>query len=203
MAVEVRGNSKGPLWAKLFYSNSGREHTMTVSLRPVPASFPPVDEMDPTVMGYDLVPVLAHTALSAFVDVLRLNQLAGTSWSHYEIWMETAPGVQPHFVYTGTFTGKGGNPAFGTLVNGALEGTMTFRTSKGGRFRSVLFEVPFGIDANIGPAAIALDANMNGWMTYLLGTSSPVVGRDGSKPSGVIRMVTKINDAWRKKLINP
>ena len=201
MTVINRGHSVGPLWAKIFYTASGRTHSMGVSLRPSPASYPPVPGTDPTVMGYDLVPVLASVALTAFVTSTLGIMRSEASWVRYEIWMETSPGMQPFFVFGGAFTGKVGLVVNANPNTHAMQASMSFRTATGGKFRSVLFETAYDVDRNFGAAEVQANAGAGPWLSYLLSNASPIVGRDGSRPVSMVRLLTKTNDTWRRKLL--
>ena len=190
----------GPMWAKLRYDVGGMLHTMTVSIRRSNLEGDPVPGYDPTLKDRGGVSMAAKTALTAFANAVSCNQNSAVAWMGYDVFFQDIPNLPGQFIYSGTIEdvyGKRTDP----VTHPAMQTTITYRSSTGGRFRSTVFGGIASHDVVIAGGALGDNVAFAAWDAYLRSGESVVVARDGGYPAGAIRATTKINNAIRRKVL--
>lgn len=111
------------------------------------------------------------------------------------LWQIASVGADPIFLAEDDISLAGTNAGAAVPMGQAV---MTFRTSLGGLYRWYCMEPAIADDTILFPPYTGPFLAL---FNYLTGVNSVVVGRDGGSPTSSIRLVSKENDALRKKYL--
>jgi hypothetical protein len=187
-------NSLSPMFAILTYSGNSGIHKQTIPLipstTPVPGTEPELDQKSGS-----LYP--AGDFVTDYMAVMRPFFHTGVEFQTVDFWSKPTPTSDPIWIYTVPI-GLAGTS--GTNQITASQTTITFRSNAGGIYRWV------GLDTNIAlntlnpypfgsPTQSALAA-------YIVSNGSCIHARDNAPLVVPIRLLTKTNDALRKRFYN-
>ena len=170
-------------------------HTMSVPLQIASTSTPPVPGTMPNVVLKGDTTVSAEVALNAFVDVLTSQFNTGSGFDVYTLYWKSSPIVEPTWIYAGVLTTAVGTSSAASNVAGQM--VMTFRSLAGNHYRLQLMETVNTPNTELSAGGIAGESALAAIVNYLTGSTSCVVARDNAFLVGVLRMITKTNDALR------
>lgn len=184
-------NSLYPGFVKVFYTQNGHAHTMTLPVLPSgTGSSATVTKNDGTLYAS------FAAAMAAFATVLvpLLNNAGGIGRA--ELWTLATPTADPVFQLADDTAAAGTSAVAATPLS---QFTLTQRTSAGGLAKLVVLESPTTINLRFNaPLPVGNVKNLATWMQ---GVNGWIIGRDGGKIVTEIAYTTKINDALRKKYL--
>lgn len=187
-------NSLAPGFVKLFYNSNGHVHLSVLQVKPFPTL------AHPSGWGLDRADGVGsanswETDITAYVTVLKANMHTSSTFTFAELWTKDTPEADPVFRATAALNIAGTNA---TAVQAFSQLAYTWRTADGGLLRTYQMEWAAGtsIDFELYPpysgASLAI-------FNYLKGDSAVVFGRDNSRVIAGVRVLSKTNDALRKK----
>lgn len=184
-------NSIAPGFIKLFYQSANASHTMVLPVRPyltIGAEWwlNPKNQTPGNIWT---------SGITTFVNLLRGLMHTSATFQYAELWTVSAPGADPVFRETAQLAIAGTNAAASQVASQIL---FSFRTAEGGVGRIVLLDGVFApnnryLAPNYGNAAILAIVNQ------LVSNTSVNVGRDDGYIIAVPKVLTKTNDALRRK----
>jgi len=187
-------NCLAPGYIKLFYSSNGHAHVQTIPVKPasVAANF--------HVLTKDNTNIDMAAAMTAFYAVWKPFFPATDSLDSFEQYTQANCASAPVFQGTGTLVGLVGT-AGGANVPWA-QCDLTFKSAAGGRGIFKMLENVLAVDSktDLNSYGASPEGDLR---DYLIGSSSWFLARDGSYLSRPINLVTKTNDALRRKYLNP
>lgn len=125
------------------------------------------------------VPVALNTAADALWTVIKALYNTGMLCSTYNLWKMNVDNNDRLFVSGGTLTSPNGGAAAVTVLGG--QATYTMRSGNGGIVKLTLIEGTANLNTRIPFASDVLNG-VPALRTYLLGSTSIVMGRDRSFP---------------------
>lgn len=182
-----------PGFIKLFYTSNTHPHEAIIPVRfdgtPTPGSIPNVLQASGT-------PQAVGTALTALITVLKPYLHTSASYTGYEVYTK-AVGVDPVFVYGDDLAIAGTGATAGTPYGQIV---FSFRTAQGGIVKLYVME-PITAANTRNPIRTTSGAPLGALATFILGSTNPVIGRDGGIPIFGMFATSKVNDALRKKYL--
>lgn len=186
-------NDLAPGFIKLRYSVSARSHVATIPIRfdgvPTPGS-------DPQLLKRSGSPIAALDGVTAYWTVIKAILANTSTLTGYEVYSKSVGG-DPLFLW-----GDDLNIA-GTNVSAAIpmsQSVLTFRTTNGGILKIYIMETSAALNAKIA-LRVTSAAPWGAMFNYIAGADSIIIGRDGGFPSSGIWVLTKTNDALRRKAL--
>lgn len=190
----MAANSLFPGFVKIFYTTNGHQHIMTQPVDPyvgVGGAFG-LNTGNP---GPGYFPWTA--GIDAFVAVLRPLIHSSSSINRAELWTLAAPGADP--IYQDTHEIElAGTSATVPQPNSQL--VVSFRTTTGGLLRVYVMEGSNTVNQELFPPVWGNTIIAN-FVNYIASNTGYLKGRDGGQPKVGIRLLTKTNDALRKKYL--
>jgi hypothetical protein len=180
-------------FCKIQYTQNLLLHVQTLPLAYVGTAIPGVEPDVSPKVGADIP---FSTFVDAYTDLMQPLYGTDTAISTAEFWFMPTDTSDPIWIWTEA-VGKAGTAT--TASADLLQSVMTFRTALGGLFRLYNMEISGEIPVNyrsVWPFSAGPYLNM---ANYLIGDSSPVIGRDDASLVVPIAFTTKYNDALRKK----
>jgi hypothetical protein len=165
---------------------------MTIPTKPSGA---PVVGSEPSYLRHDGDPELFSEGISDYVDLIKLTYSSAFSFTHAEWWSKPTKDDDPLFIYDVSL-GIAGSDAGAVVV--AEQCVITFRTSLGGLYRNYMMENMAAVNLAAYPPFSTNYANI---ANFIMSDASFFYGRDNGKPTSVISLKTKTNDALRRQLI--
>lgn len=181
-----------PSFIKLHYESTLGPHVMTIPVNLV-AGGPPGGTFE--LFTKDNSQINWITGLTAYVTVLKANFHSTTTFQFAELYSQGGIAVQPVFLDSTVVSVPG--TAVGATV-AASQAVFSIRSDLGGK------AFVYMMDATHGPnlkhkAPTYGAANLLGVVNYLIGSSSIFLCRDNGYPVAVTKVLTKTNDALRKR----
>lgn len=180
-----------PSFIKLFYTSNTHTHKHIIPVSAVPsgstykliAKVTPTNDYDPWTAG-----------VTAIVNLLKTLIKTTDSYTYAELWTLSAFNADPIFREVFNVSVAGTN-AGATVANS--QAVMTLRTNLGGVARIFVMEgtsqVPLKLVAPFSAGAV------KDLSDFLIGNTSPVIGRDGATLTAPVSFITKTNDVLRRK----
>jgi len=187
-------NCLAPGFMRLFYESNGHNHQMVLPVIPntVAPSFLLRKKGGGTISQSDAVVALWSVVSPIFADADTL--------SGWEAFTQADCASAPVFQNPGTAVGLVGSS--GIADQQWVQAVLTFKTVAGGRGRFTLLEQANAQDQKASLSSLSATP-VGDLVDYLTGADSWVVARDGSYLGLPLNFVTKVNDALRKKFLNP
>lgn len=186
------GDVLAPSYIKLYYESVNAPHVMTV----------PVNLVDPGVPGgtFELftknnAEIDWVTGLTAYITALKPNVHSGTVFQYAELYSQPFVDSAPVFQAT-TVLSIAGTGATPTLA--ASQTVWSCRTDLGGKMFVYLMDAIWATNQKHKAPAYGA-AGILGLVTYLLSANNIVIGRDNGYPVVVTKVLTKTNDALRRR----
>lgn len=182
-------NSLYPGFVKLYYTVVSKEHVATLPCKPffsVGATWYVEQKGDPT-------GTLWSTCVSAYVNVIKPLFFTSVTFTYAELWNMASVDADP--VYQDTFMlGVPGTGA--TAVNLMSQTVISGRTQDGGIAKLYLMETSAAVNQKIKPV---YTSSYLAIQTYMLGSTSWIVGRNGGFWIAMPQVTTKTNDTLRRQ----
>lgn len=182
-------NSLAPGFVKLFVQSPTAEHVHTIPVKPY--------------LGIGGVWFLEQkgssvgstwdVGVNALVTVLKPFLSAANSYTYAELWTQESPTIDPVFRDSIILGVAGTNAAAYTPT---LQYTFSLRTEGGGVGKVVVLDASGTPNIRTKPPYTGITLAL---ANYLVGNSSIVVGRDNTWHIAMVKSVTKLNDALRRK----
>lgn len=185
-------NSIAPSWIDIYYESTLGTHKMKL----------PVSLVDPGVPGgtfelflKDNTQQVWGTSVLALVTLLKPHMHSTTTFQYAELWSMPVPGAAP--VYQDTYSiAVAGTSATATVP--ASQTVWSMRTDLGGKAFLYLMDTTSTPNnkykaPSYGNAAVLAVVN------FLIGNSNFIIGRDNGYPVTVTKVLTKTNDALRRR----
>lgn len=186
-------NSLAPGFIKVFYESSLAPHVMTFGIR-APGYNAGTGQWE--VKQKNETVVYWVTGLTTLINLVKAVVPATVTFQYAELWTQADENTAPVFVDTAQLTIVG---THASAVQPASQMVWSYRTGAGGTGKLTVLDqsaaspnVRF-LGPNYGHALYKAVAD------HLVGTTSIVVGRDGDAPITVTKVITKTNDALRKR----
>ena len=192
--------TKGPLYAELSYARGGRQHKLTTGLQWSAIVGAPEVGVMPILGSVEGDDVTAKETLDALANALTplLGNTGhfGIATVFYQLTDEDTPLYIHSFGLTTTAAPRANQTA------GWNEIILTLRTTHGHTQRLMLLDA--GFDPNeIYVGADSLETgSFAGLKAFLDSPVNFICGRDGGRPFVVERALTKVNDVWRRNLMD-
>lgn len=181
-----------PGFVKIFYNFSNMIHTMTIPVEPV-AGWEVGTEPELRINASTTVSL--SSGITSLMGVIKPYFGSGTEFQSAEAWFYESEEGDPIWVYTYPIA-QAGTSATQSLAY-AMQ-VMTFRTALGNLFKLYLMEVATtALTPFKNPAPFPAGAAKN-IADYIVGSSSWIRARDGSKPVVPLALLGKTSDAIRK-----
>lgn len=187
-------NCLAPGYIKLFYSSNGHDHVQTIPVKPasVVANF--------HVLTKDGTNIDMAAAMTAFYAVWSPFFTADDALTGFEQFTQANCASAPVFQGNGELVGLVGT---GDPPNVQwAQADFTFKSTLGGRGLFKLLEGKTVLDTKAALGTFTGDAIAD-MRDYLTGDASWFLCRDGGYLGVPLNYVTKVNDALRKKFLNP
>lgn len=182
-------NSLAPGFIKLFVQSAQAEHVHTLPCKPfigVGGVWYVEERTNPVGQPWNV-------ALLDYVGVAKAFLPSASSFTYAELWTQDSPTVDP--VYRdSSVIGIAGTLA-GTATP-TLQLTFSLRTDGGGTSKLVLLDVVGTPNTRSKPPYTGTSL---AFQNYILGATNFIVGRDNSWPIAMPKILTKLNDALRRK----
>lgn len=189
----MSANSLYPGFVKLKYTANGHIHFQVL---PVEADTH-APGVEPTFTRPGAISVNMNTAINEYIALIDNFYPAGASFILAEYWNIATVDSDPVFEYALTSGAVGVNGAV-SQPNGQM--CISFRSSVGGILKLYFMESSFSTDLKDEyPFNTASILALSDYLTDP--TTAWVKARDGGYPIAGIRMLTKVNDALRKKYV--
>lgn len=135
------------------------------------------------------------TFVDAYLTLVKALFNTGSEFSVAELWGYTDPDSDPTFLsaYAAAVNGTSA-----TAASPYTQLTLTFRSAAGGVSRITLME---GVTTPNQVNAFPWTGGYDALADYLMGSTSPVIARDGGFLISGIRWAAKTNDALRRKYL--
>ena len=183
-----------PGFIKLFYTSVSLDHV---------AILPCVPEISGTPSVYRLVnkagtsPQTWQDEIDDYVAVAKALLPSSTGvFTSAELWTIETEESDPIFREVHPLgvaaTGSGTPGAPGQLVH-------TARTQEGGISKQYLLGVITGANGRFLPPSFSANAAIEAWADYVVSAATWIVGRDTSYPIASIKVLSKTNDALRRR----
>ena len=185
-------NDLAPGYAKLFYTSAGRAHVQTLPCSYNPTT--PTIGQEPVLDQQGGTTINAGAAISAWLTAVRAVFHSSTTFTAYEFYQKSV-NSDPIFVYGQDLNIAGTSSTVNTPYAQAV---LSFRTGAGNVMKTYLMEGAITVNQRI-PNRISAAVPYGAVVTYLLGATNWIVGRDNAFPISGIYITTKFNDALRKK----
>lgn len=182
-------NSLYPGFTKLFYTVGTKEHVQTIPCKP----FVAIGGAWSVEMKGDPLGGAWTTAVTAWVTAFKPLFANTTTFTYAELWTMAAPESDPEFRETlmlavlGT-AGSASVPMSQCCISG--------RTTGGGVAKIYGMETAQAVNQKLKPVYLT---PYLGVVTYLLGSTSWIVGRNGGFWLAAPQITTKTNDTLRRQ----
>lgn len=187
-------NSLYPGFVKIKYSSNGHIHHQVL---PVKADTHAPGEEPEFLLRDNANVVLMSTAVDAYIALIDNAFNTTDSFIVAEYWNIASVDADPVFEYAYEI-GATGAAVAADIPNSQM--CISLRTSAGGLLKLYLMETGFA--TNLKDDYPFSNSSVAAITAYLCATSTGwVVGRDGTYPISPLRMLTKVNDALRKKYV--
>lgn len=188
-------NSLSPGFIRIFYTSNGHQHVQTLPVIPVaPAGAA-------TMLTDSSGAPQAWTA--AIADIVLFEKSffkAPSSLDSAELWTQALPTAVP-ILQDSIGIGVAGTSGSPEIPYEQIR--FSFRGSGGSKGVFLLLETKWPIDTKESAPLYGGNVEQQAVESYLTGASCVIVTRAGEYMSSGIRSVTKINDALRKRYLNP
>lgn len=184
-------NSLYPGFVRISYKGKGHPHKQVIPCTPaLQAGTWFVETVDDgTFLQWD-------TAVNALIALEKVFLNTSDGFDGAELWTLATPTSAPVF-RTNVTLAVAGTSASAAVANSQM--VFSFRTGLGGRLKVFLMETVNGADIVVRPP-YAAGANKN-LSDYIIAGASWLRGRDGGHIVSPAGLVTKTNDALRKKYV--
>jgi hypothetical protein len=192
----MAANSLFPGFFKFLYVSATQEHTHIVPARSPTGADDPITT--DSVMQADGTVVDADVAAEDYADGIALVLSTDTTITAWELYGMDTPTSEPELIALATLD------VDGLFTEGGPEdcmGTFSFRTSKNGKAKVVLMDIPISYDQVVRTFNPATTTGIDGLINYMLGDTNPRIGRDGGTFIQFRGLVTKESDALRRARI--
>lgn len=187
-------NYLAPAFVKLFYNRTGllKPHVKTIPVKPSGSVTPGTE---PNLLEHDSTGIAFGDGVDALVDLAKEIYSTAFTFTHAEFWSQPTKDDDPLFIFdhsigvTGVLTGA---------YTKAVQTVITYRTGAGGLMRDYWMENNVAADIVAFPPFSTDYGNLS---DYWLSDAGWGWGRDNAKPTSVISLKTKTNDALRRALI--
>lgn len=181
-----------PSWVKVYYESVHSPHTMTIPVNLVAAGMP-----GGTFELYDKSNAQVNwiTAMTAFVNILKACVPTATTFQYMELWSQATLGSAPQYQDTAVLgiAGTGG----ATTIQ-ASQVVWSIRSDLGGKAFVYLMDAIYAVNLKHKAPAYG-NAALLAVVNYLIGPTSIFLCRDNGYPVTVTKVITKTNDALRRK----
>ena len=133
------------------------------------------------------------TCLVDYCTVMKAMLPNAATFTYAELWTMDAVDADPVFRDAATLNIVGTG---GTGYSQASQYVVSFRTTGGGQGRAQLMDCTFAVNLKFRPPYSSQNLAV---ATYLLGAASIFAGRDGTYPIAIPKILTKTNDALRRR----
>lgn len=182
-------NSLYPGFVKLHQEAPLSEHVYTLPVKP----FIGVGGVYYLEEGGNPVGRLWTASLADLIAAIKPFFHSTVTFTFAELWTIDTPASLPQYRETVQLAVAGTN---GTTPVPASQTTISYRTSAGGNGKLVMLDTSVTVNQKFRPPFTGIYATA---VTYLLGSSSCLFGRDGGRPISVPKILTKTNDVLRRK----
>lgn len=182
-------NSLAPGFIKLFVQSAYGEHVHTLPCKPflgVGGVWYVEERTNPVGQPW-------YVALLDYVNVAKLYLSTASTFTYAELWTVDSPTVDPIY-RDSTVVGVAGTIA--SAATATLQVTFSLRTDGGGVAKLVLLDITGTPNTRAKPPYTGAALTFS---NYVLGGTNFIVGRDNSWPIALPKIVTKLNDALRRK----
>lgn len=187
-------NDIAPGFIKLFYNSNGHSHQAILPCLYNPPS--PAIGSDPVLAQKGGTTQAASAAVAAYVTAIKTMLPATGTFTGWEAYSKAA-GLDPVFLYGDDLAVVGTS---GGSVQPNTQVVVSFRTGAGGVMKLYLMEGGQAANQRVAARTTAA-APFGAFITYILGNTNWVVGRDNGFPTFGLWVTTKVNDALRKKFV--
>lgn len=181
-----------PSWVKIYYESVHGPHTMTIPVNLVAAGIPggTFELFDKSNAQVNWI-----TAVTAFITVLKACAPTATTFQYMELWSQPTPASNPQFLDTAVLgiAGTGG----ATTIQ-ASQTVWSIRSDMGGKAFVYLMDAIYAVNLKHKAPAYG-NAALLAMVNYLIGNTSIFLCRDNGYPVTVTKVITKTNDALRRK----
>lgn len=181
-----------PSYVKLYYEAAPGPHTATIPVNLVAAGLPGGTFELFTKGGSQ---VAWETGIAAYVTALKPNAPATTTFQYAELYTQETPDDEPLFLSSHVL-GVAGTHA--SAVAPASQIVWSLRSDLGGKGFVYLMDSPNSSNLKYKAPSYG-NAAFLGMVTYLIGSTSIFVCRDNGSPVTCTKVVTKTNDALRRR----
>lgn len=185
-----------PGFVVMQYVVSGRIHRAKYQVKFVGV---PVPGVEPELQRRDGTSNTLTSAMASWVAVIRTAFNTAVDFQFAEAWYQPTPTADPLYIYTATIA-LTGSSATATGVSRQL--TLTNRTAGGSILKIVLLEGAFTLTDSVDTFPYAPGGISANIMTYLLGATCVIRGKDDTLVVAGIKALLKTNDALRKRQFN-
>lgn len=187
-------NSLYPAFIKIYYESALMPHTMTFQVQASPTGDPITQR--PFLIKANGGAADAGVLVAEFVNAIKVAAPATVTFQYWELWEIATDGGDPVFRFTDDLNVVGTSAV---PIVPANQIVWSYRTQDGGKGSIYLMATGAGANAKYrGPAFGS--ATFKTLVDYLVSDACIVKGRDDSRPVVVVKVLTKTNDALRRKL---
>lgn len=181
-----------PSWIKLFYESTLSPHVSTIPVNLV-AGGPPGGTFE--LFCKDNSQINWVTGLTAYVTALKANASTTVTFQYAELWWQETEDHDPLFLDTTSLNIAG---THASPVSPATQLVWSMRSDLGGKGFVYLMDQPHA--PNLKYKAPTYGApGILGMVNYLVGPSSIFLCRDNGYPTNIPKVLTKTNDALRRR----
>lgn len=175
----------------VFYNSNGHSHKHVIPISN------PIDTGggEYTVASKSGGAIDVDTAMAAWATACKPLFAAGSTLLYWELWTKAGVSGDPVFRETGDLSVVGTNGGAAVALSQVVA---SYRTSLGGIGKVEFLETAQAVNVVTKPVYAG---GFGTWATYILGAGSIYAGRDEGFPVSIPKIVTKTNDALRKKYV--
>lgn len=181
-----------PSFIKLYYESVNAPHVMTIPVNLV-AGGVPGGSFELFTKGN--TQVAWETALDTYVNLLKPMQATTTTFQYAELYSQGGVAVAPVFLSTHVLGIAGTGVA---AVVPASQIVWSMRSDLGGKGFVYLMDGNLAVNLKL-KAPTYNNASVLALVNYLIGSTSIVICRDNGYPVVVTKVLTKTNDALRRR----
>lgn len=175
----------------VFYSSNGHSHKHIIPIKnPIDTGGGEYSVDTKAASGVDV-----DTAMGLWATAVKPLLFTGSTLLYWELWTKASPTADPIFRETGDLSVVGTNGAAAIAMS---QFVASYRTALGGTGKFTLMETAMPLNVVTKPTYTGAFLTL---YTYLTGSGSIYAGRDEGYPVSIPKMITKINDALRKKYL--
>jgi hypothetical protein len=187
-------NCLAPGFIKLFYTSNSHPHVQTIGINPQNTTGSILTTKGGTTNAFD-------AAIDDIVALFKAMIKTTGSYTGAELYTQADCSSAPVFRFAYDLGGAQAGTASGaTQVYQQLD--MTYRTQLGGRFKLMFMEGAIEVNDVKQPVGVYSGA-IAAINAYLASDDNVIYARDNSYSGFALNVVTKVNDALRKKYLNP